>query len=187
EVGAAAADAVNVSVSISDAGGLKLSLPRRIGPPLQLRFTLTVLQGGGGLRRVMPIAWTPTVNAAAAPVAAFGARADDPTLKREVELTLPKGRVQAVAAPAQPASMILFGAGRWPKGMPTLGEVCEALHQVPADGGARLEFVADSFVRDRITASAVAGRHPLVQILDAVAKELEYDWVKAGNLIRFRS
>src|SRR5438094_877574 len=85
------------------------------------------------------------------------------------------------AAPGRGCGRGGFGPGRppaeffWPSGMPTLGDVCEALHRATG-----LEVIADSFIRDRLDAAKVVGRHPLAQILDTSAEGLQYDWKKEG-------
>jgi hypothetical protein len=126
----------------------------------------------------------PTADAA---TAATGAR--DPALQREVALTFPGLKLPAGAAdPVPGGGKGGFGPGRppaeffWPTDMPTLGDVCEAVHRATG-----LEVIADSFIRDRLDAAKVVGRHPLVQILDTIAGGLQYDWKKEGNLLRFRS
>jgi hypothetical protein len=114
------------------------------------------------------------------------APSNDSALQREVELPLPKPRAGTPTGPAgvaPGASIRFFGSdASLLSEMPTLGAVGEAIHRATG-----LEVVADSFVRDRLNTSGLTGRHPLAQILDTIGRELEYDWAKEGNVVRFRS
>jgi hypothetical protein len=72
-------------------------------------------------------------------------------------------------------------AGPWPD-WPTLGEVIELLHQATG-----MEFLADSFVRERVKPQWVTERQPVVRLLDRLAQELDCTWRKEGSLLILRS
>jgi len=72
-------------------------------------------------------------------------------------------------------------AGPWPN-WPTLGEVIEVLHQATG-----VEFLADSFVRERVKPQWVTERQPVARLLDRLAQELDCTWRKEGSLLILRS
>jgi len=72
-------------------------------------------------------------------------------------------------------------AGPWPN-WPTLGEVIEVLHQATG-----VEFLADSFVRERVKPQWVTERQPVARLLDRLARELDCTWRKEGSLLILRS
>jgi hypothetical protein len=184
---------VNVSIQISDAASPFRPVVRPRGAPrLQLNFTLTSVVGTQNSRQMRPVRWSPTLTAATGNPAVAAALSRDPALQREVDLSLPppaRGYPAAAGTPSGSAgvaggvAMRFLGApGALPAEMPTLADVGEAIHRATG-----LEIVADSFVRDRLNPAGLTGRHPLAQILDTISRELEYDWAKEGNLLRFRS
>jgi hypothetical protein len=175
----------NVSIRISDAASYPprpVVLPVRGVPRLQLHFTLTSVEGTQNARRMRPVMWSPEVAPAPAGPRVAVATSQDPALQREVDLPLskpPAGSPPSPTAAAGAASMLFFGSGRDPRaGMPTLGEVGEAIHRA-----AGLEIVADSFIRDRLNSAGLTGRRPLAQILDTIGREMEYDGAKESNLL----
>jgi hypothetical protein len=153
--------------------------PAQVPPPvqpLQLQFVLTSHRGDGMRQMSSPAIWAPTVDTVRETPAAQAADPNDPDLKREIELRFTLAPSQAPGG----AAMIRIG-GSWPAA-PTLGDLAEQMHQA-----ADLEMLTDSFVRDRLNAASFNGRHTVAQLLDEVAKELDYAWEKEGRLIRFRN
>src|SRR5206468_13020789 len=142
--------------------------PRR----LYLQFLLESWRVNGGYESVSPGWWATEAPPAAPEEGATPAGTDDPELNREVEL-FPAKPVPRTASPP-----LLIGGPLGPEGMPTLGDLAEKIHRATG-----LEVIADSFVRGHIEPATVAGRQPLVKILDAVAKELDYRWQKEGHRI----
>jgi hypothetical protein len=112
------------------------------------------------------------------------AAADDPDLRHRVELEL--HRKGDPAAPADVGGGQSAAGAVGARGMAPLSAIAAALHRATG-----LEVVADSFIRARLSregTAAVEGRPLLVaQILDRLARELDYTWRKEGNLILLRS
>lgn len=177
----------NVSIQIGDAASGPRPVVRPGGPPkLQIGFTLTSVTGTQNMRQMRPVRWSPTLVRLTEPPAPAATLSKDPALQREVELPIPKPLAASPPAPAGVAggvAMRFLGApGALPPDMPTLADVSEAIHRATG-----MEVIADSFIRDRLNAANLAGRRPLAQILATISSALEYDWVKEGNLLRFRS
>jgi hypothetical protein len=154
------------------------------GPPrpgdrrTQFSVQVIVRREVEGKPRWTALQWSPLLppreSAPAAPT-----ETDDPALLRQAELTITKTpRAGAAAVESTATGGDASGWRAWP----TLGQVAEALHQATG-----LEVVADSYVRSRVNPKTIAGRQPLVRLLDAVARDREYTWRKEGSLLLLRS
>jgi hypothetical protein len=125
------------------------------------------------------VEWSPHLRAKQQAVAA-PSEPEDPALLRPVELTLSMPRRGGSAA-GKGDSPSAESRRFWP-GWPTLGDAAQALHQATG-----LEVLSDSFVRTRVDPKWVAGRQPVVRILNTLARELNVEWQKEGNLLLLRS
>ncbi len=139
--------------------------------PLELRFQLTSVRGHGDQQAAAPFGWS--VRGEPLPEPERPSRDDDPVLRREVQLELPR---PVRAAPPPSAGALLMGS--WPP-RPTMSDAAEAFQRATA-----LDVIADSFVRARPEAALITARAPLVQTLDRLAGALNYEWqVESGRLV----
>jgi hypothetical protein len=162
-------------------GGRFLGLPASSRRRLRLDFTLNSVRGRDGDRRVLPVIWMPTdpQHEAQSPAPPT----EDADLKKEVDLAIPVPPPPA-AAPGAPAGLriTILGQGNARPGLIPLSRVAEALHRATG-----LEVLCDSFVRARVEPARVNGRRSVVQVLDAIAQDLDYRWETEGGAIRLRS
>ena len=105
--------------------------------------------------------------------------ADDPDLKLPVSFRVPAPEVGPEAAQG---GAIARAATRWPGGLMTLGELAAELHRQTG-----LNFVGDGFIRARLDRKLLAEPRPLRELLDLVARELDYEWSKQGPWVWLRS
>jgi beta-lactamase regulating signal transducer with metallopeptidase domain len=170
-----------VVIHLSDAPS-SMFLP---SPELERRVHLSLIlesvRGSGRDRLPDMVEWSPNLPASQAPSRGPTTGTDDTDLKGVVELTFADPRWRELNPGAFSTTDVTFYGGGWPA-RPTLGEVAEALRRATG-----LEVLADSFVRARIDPKKLAGRKPVIEILDTLGRELAYTWQKEGRLIRFRS
>ena len=168
-----------VTLQISSSGLLRM----QGAPPARqfaFRAMLNSIRGNGESRQVLPTPWSPFI-APPREEERPATQTDDPALLKAVELDL------SPAAPAAQNDPVLFRAlGGLPAGWHSLGKIAAALHEATG-----LQLLSDSYVRDRIAPERLnVGKgkpRPVVQILDTIAKELNYTWSKEGDLILLRS
>ncbi|MFN3650747.1 MAG: hypothetical protein ACK47B_14320 [Armatimonadota bacterium] len=144
-------------------------------PSLRLEFMLSSLRGdGNGRRSSFPVVWSPSLSDPDLSDNRQKTETDDPDLKKMIDLG---------AAPALPRRdgirpVIVLGDGPPPGGTP-LAAVLSRIHQETG-----LEVLADAYTRARLRLS---GKKPVVEVLDAIAHDLGYEWSKEGKLLILRS
>jgi hypothetical protein len=153
--------------------------PLRPGDRRATLLVRVIWLGEQGTRGRAALHWSPLLppkEKAVAPVP----ETEDPELLRPVELAVPLPR-RGNSSTGRAVSAFSETVRFWPA-WPTLGAVAQALHEAT-----RLEVLADSFVRCRVDPKSISGRQPVVQILDTLARELDYTWKKEGKLLVLRS
>jgi hypothetical protein len=153
------------------------------GPPrpedrqTRLHVELIIRREVGGKRQWGPVTWLPLLPPKAIAAAAT-TQTDDPVLLRPVALEISR---PGVPTARRDDSALTHARGSWPA-WPTLGDVAQALHQATG-----VEILADSFVRCRVDPKLVSTHQPVVHLLDALARELDYTWQQEGHLLLLRS
>ena len=102
----------------------------------------------------------------------------DPDLKRPVELTL---RPTTAPLAVDVAGIAAYTLAQW-KPAVTLADVSEALHRSTG-----LEVVADAFTRARLDPALLTRQTTVGELLDLLARELDYTWSKQGRVLFLRS
>jgi hypothetical protein len=120
--------------------------------------------------------WRPRAPAAELPSEAAGRL--DPELQRPLQLNLtPEQPARSVAE----AGITAYTLNQWPESI-RLASVAEALHRLTGRG-----VIADSFTRARLNPTLLAKQRTATELLDTVAKELDYTWSQDGNAVLLRS
>jgi hypothetical protein len=102
---------------------------------------------------------------------------EDPELARPLELKLEPHVPPTVREAGAPGYLL----NQWPETV-TLGEVCEALHRSTG-----LNVVADGFTRARLVPAALKRVKTVGDLLDLVARELDFAWSRDGQQLLLRS
>lgn len=121
--------------------------------------------------------WRPRSPAAELP-AAGGARPADAVLERPLALRLTPEHPQLTVVESGPAGYTLQ---QWPDSL-RLSAVAEAVHRATGR-----ELLADSFTRARLRPELLAQPKSTVELLDAVARELDYSWKSENRVLLLRS
>ncbi len=172
---------VEVTVRLSDSSrGLKPGPAGRAQRARTIDFWITLVYGTEEDQRQDSTIWAPQLSGTADPMPEPTVT-DDPELNREVELRLPEAAPPVTPPPPRSALQMVAG-GAWPAGLVTVGRVAEQIRQATG-----LDVAADGFIRGRIDPGRLAGRQPLVRILDTLSQELDYTWRKEGRTILLRN
>ncbi|MFN3650526.1 MAG: hypothetical protein ACK47B_13190 [Armatimonadota bacterium] len=105
--------------------------------------------------------------------------APDPVLDQKIKLDLPDPAAMPAISKIGLTAQVL---GRWPGGMVRLSELARQLHQATG-----LQVAADSFVRARLEPAFLQQEHTVREVLNHLAKELDYTWQKDGTLLLLRA
>jgi hypothetical protein len=121
--------------------------------------------------------WRPRSPAVRESRPAEAAAKDDPELARPLDLKL----VPHVPPTVREAGATGYLLNQWPDSV-TLGEVCDLVHSATG-----LAVVADSFTRARLTPAKLKSLKTVGDLLDMVARELDYGWTRDGKRLLLQS
>lgn len=126
-------------------------------------------------RSTSTLNWRPRAPATELPSATANA---DPALQQPLEFKLaPEQPLRSVSE----AGVAAYTLTQWPDSI-RLASVAEALHRLVGR-----EVIADSFTRARFSPALLAKQRSAAEVLDTVAKELDYSWSLDVKTLLLRS